>query len=436
MVHYPFRDPYVGSSENLIAPPVVTSSAAGAGWDATLHKDAVTVTGWTNGYNPGVKAPTIGWHAHWKVIEGIPTLVFPRLNSRYTADDSTITANRWLGVSTSNGFDTIITTGTKYCISFEAKADTPGKDVYCGYYYHNGSSRTFHDGYGYARNLSTTEWKRYSFYFTAGTVTSTQSATVYFYGHDSGGDGVGYVRNISLTVVNTVDECGYISKNADSKVYDSSGMGHTIQSVNNAAMSGKDESFEALLGQHENRPANISTKKYSEGCLRTIDALHIPKETTISLYINKNNNGHIIDWRKDSSTGIQPFYISSANLIQYWNSTKSDSNYFNYIFENDIWYHICFVADDTTVKLYVNGVYQESKANAAPVNTACPLTLFARCSNENVVSGKIGDFRIYSTKFSDEDVRKLYQQISIDNKHNVFAKECGIESQGSVVNER
>lgn len=433
MVHYPFRDPYVGGVENLARDPVVTGSAAGVGWDATLHKDAVTVNGWTNGYNPGVKAPTIGWHAHWKVLDGISTMVFPRLNSRYTADDSTITANRWLGISTTNRFDSIITTGSTYCVSFEARADALGKEVYCGYYYHNGSSRNFHDGYGYARDLPTSEWKRYSFYFTAGTVTTTESATFYFYGH-SGGDGVGYVRNISITVVNAVDECGYISKATDSIIYDSSGMGHSIQSINNATMSGADESFNAMLGQYENRPANIAMKKYDEGCLRTINALHIPKETTISLYINKNNNGHIIDWRKDSSTGVQPFYTSSANLIQYWNSTKSDSNYFTYIFENNVWYHVCFVADDTTVKLYVNGVYQESKVNLAPVDTACPLTLFARCSNENVVSGKIGDFRIYSTKFSDADVRKLYQQISIDNQHNVFAKECSIKSQGSMAN--
>lgn len=435
MIYYPFRDPYIGQSENLVGEPVVTGSAANAGWDATLHKDAVTVTNWTVGYNSGVKVPTIGWHAHWKVINNIPTMVFPRLNSRYTADDSTVTASRWLGISSTNNLNTTITSNMKYCISFEAKADTPGREVYCGYHYHNGTSLNFHDGYGYASDIPTEEWKRYSFYWTTDTVTTTSTSRVYIYGM-SGADGTAYVRNVSVSLVSTVDECNYTTKEVDSTIYDSSGFGHSIQPVNDAMISGRDESFEYYLNQFTNRPANISTRKYAEGCLRTSQSIHIPTVSTISLYINKKNNGHFIDWRKDSSTGLQPIYFDGTGRIQYWTSTLSNADYFNYTFENNVWYHICLVANSSTVKLYVNGEYHSSKANAAPVATACPLTLFARCSNENIIEGQIGDFRIYSTEFSDADVKKLYQQIAIDTKSNVYSKEYNIKNKSSVINER
>jgi hypothetical protein len=43
------------------------------------------VNGWGNGYNSGVsinnvKNPEIGYHAYWKLIDGLPTMVFPDLN--------------------------------------------------------------------------------------------------------------------------------------------------------------------------------------------------------------------------------------------------------------------------------------------------------------------------------------------------------------------
>ena len=105
MVYYPFRDPYQSNrnyniSKTIVDLPKQIDLVGNIGWNSQLHKNAIEVTEWDNGYNNGVPVPNEGYHAHWKNIDGIPTMVFPKLNYSYTSSNSQIQADRWLGITT------------------------------------------------------------------------------------------------------------------------------------------------------------------------------------------------------------------------------------------------------------------------------------------------------------------------------------------------
>src|SRR5205085_5690371 len=67
---------WVGTgTSNLVPNPDAVIVTAGfnnatVGWDPALHKDAIQVQSWSNGYNGGVTAPATGYHAKW-VYEGM-----------------------------------------------------------------------------------------------------------------------------------------------------------------------------------------------------------------------------------------------------------------------------------------------------------------------------------------------------------------------------
>ena len=75
------KDKYFENTSNILSYPTPGNSAASAGWDATLHSKAIYVSNFSSGYNGGVTNPTQGFHAHWQLIDNIPTIVFPNLNS-------------------------------------------------------------------------------------------------------------------------------------------------------------------------------------------------------------------------------------------------------------------------------------------------------------------------------------------------------------------
>ena len=104
MLHYPLNDRFAESTNaNLLPYPTPGANVTNSyDWDKTLHPYAISVNGWSAGYNGGVstggvKNAEIGYHAHWQLIDGIPTMVFPNINSLHNCK------SRWLGISTDSG---------------------------------------------------------------------------------------------------------------------------------------------------------------------------------------------------------------------------------------------------------------------------------------------------------------------------------------------
>jgi hypothetical protein len=420
-LHYTFNKGDYDSYTNLFTYPRTISSAKAVGWDSALHADAVNVTGWTNGHNPGVGSPTLGYHAHWKNIEGIPTMVFPKLN--YLVNG--LSATRWLGICSSGNLNGIIGASTTYTISFEAMADSPGRTIYGGYYYaiDNSSKRDFHDGSFYAQNIPVGTWKKYSFTFTTkANLTTNQTSSVYFYGND-GSNGIAYVRNPQIEIGNVCHDYNPGAKGQEMFVYDSSGYGY------NATITGQLQSASSNVDTALRNTNNFEKKNYSAAfngstyaCYENI--LPVPENYTLTLWLNKSSDGHIIDWRSPADeTGLQPLYMG-GNKIQYYSSETVVGEYFNYIFNNNTWYHIALVVTESITSLYVNGVKQQDISVLNMPGGEGVFHVGCRVSYTNVPTMQMRDLRLYCTALNEADINQIYKDsFTIDKNHNVYVRE-------------
>lgn len=95
----------------------------------------------------------------------------------------------------------------------------------------------------------------------------------------------------------------------------------------------------------------------------------------------------------------------------------------------NVWKHVVFTHDGSTVKLYINGSLVRSKSVPTPLVAFKRLylgTSFAGGTNRNCL-GKWSDFRMYATALSEEDVKELYNTSTvIDDKGDLMCYQ-GIE---------
>ena len=193
VLHYPLNDAYLEETSNLFTYPTPGSSCTNSyGWDKTLHKDAISVPGWSPGYNSSVDNPSTVYHAHWIMMDGLPTMRFP-----YITNSSGQTPG-WLGISGYGLQTSNFAPGIKYTVSFDAKADENNSAISCGLYYKRNSSdsRNFYDGK--PNTTLTTDWKRYSVTYTS--QGAYEISSFYFYGVCGGPKGNRYIRNVQLEI--------------------------------------------------------------------------------------------------------------------------------------------------------------------------------------------------------------------------------------------
>lgn len=421
MLHYTFDKGNYDGIKNILTPLKPGSSAAGAGWNATLHAKAIYMTGWSHGYNSGVDSPTSGYHAHWEMIDGIPTMVFPRLNYAISG----LAENRWLGISESGGNHSKsgeITASTTYTVSFEAMADCEGRQLYGGYYYSiNGTSRGFHDGSWYANDIPVGKWKKYAFTFKSSASLSTAlSGYFYFYGQ-GGGNGIAYLRNPQVEIGAVSHDLTSGTEPKATTIYDASGMGYhsTVTGTLISSPAFDNDSTDHKTSYTEK---NYFSAKFNGSTYLAYDSpMTIPDSHTMAFWIKKTGSGHAIDWRAVSGeAGIQPMYFNGSTFQYY--SSVDHGEYFSYAFSDNTWYHVALVATSSTITLYVNGQKQETKNITNPTGVVGNLHLGCRASYANIMNMELKDFRLYATALSDADVQQLYAiPLMIDNKQNVFA---------------
>jgi len=87
------------------------------------------------------------------------------------------------------------------------------------------------------------------------------------------------------------------------------------------------------------------------------------------------------------------------------------------------WVHWVGTFDGSKARLYKNGIKVQETTTVGSYNDLAAIDcsyLFG--SPGKMTTEEIADFRLYTTKFSDEDVKKLYQNSAIiDNKYNLYS---------------
>ena len=402
MLHLPLKDLNLENTTNL-APYPTPGSAVSPGWDASLHPDAISVSSWTNGYNSGVstngvKNPEVGYHAYWKLIDGIPTMVFQHLNSQISL------GNRWLGISC-GGFQSKIGASKTYTISFDAKANRDGVIVSTGYHYRltSDSSNSFHDGCPSV--AVTTSWKRYSFTFTTSNALNTAAgASMYVYGHNGSVNGIAYVRNFQVELNDHATS--YTPHTRTATVMDCSGYQHHGSMVGTVAT--KKDSFRYNSCIYQNDGPN----NYLKSGIITMPTDAI----TMSCWFRSNSVGYS-DYHIPMSLAAANYEISIdpggrlRNGFVINGSRQVLTTSHTSILDNK-WHMLTVTYDGTTIKRYLDGKEIPSSATSVTgtlAGTTGELLVGSYGSggygNKNAY---MSDVRVYATALSAEVIKTLY----------------------------
>lgn len=419
IAHYPLRDQYFENTTNLLNYPTPGGSAASAGWDATLHSKAIYVSNFSNGYNGGVPNPTQGFHAHWQLIDNIPTIVFPNLNSQINQK------NRWLGISY-GGLQSKFTTGKTYTISMDVKGSVPGMTIGTGLYYNNNSSTNFHDGCIY--KTIPTDWTRVSWTYTTGSVFNTNSgASIYIYGH-AGAEGTSYVRNIQLEFNDhaTPYQSNITNYLFNNKIKDCSGNNYDLSLVGTQIYSVEDSARNSHCIKIPN--GQVSYLKN--------DSVFFPTEAVTMSCWFKNDSGvagydnyHI---PFSSVSGHFEISVENGGKLRngfYVNGTRQCITTGSKNVSDGKWHMLTATFDGTQIKRYVDGemVPNSTTAVSGTLSGGNKLLTIGHYGTDTNYGNKqswMSDVRLYATALSDADILDLYKaSISIDDQENIHAYE-------------
>ncbi len=419
LIHYPLRDPYVENTTNLLSYPTPGAAYAPA-WDATLHPDAIQVSGWSPGYNSGVGSPAEGYHAYWKLIDDIPTMVMQDLNA----------GHRWLGISSNvKKLCEIIGPGNKYTISFEAKSDVLGKKMHGGLHYklNGASSNGFNDGT--VEFALTKDWVKYSFTKTLSSSADTSSSgdRVYIYGHTSGPQGIVYVRNVQMEINDHATPYS-VGERVGEQLQDCSGRGY--DSVSHGALTVSKDSI-------RNTNCTCFTSNNSVQIPSPYSAGNSITEFSIAmwLYLDSTNSYMQIfstahptptnsngGWFTVNCEGCQMWFYSGGT---YWKTGTSSS------MPTKEWHHVGMTFKDGVVQHYYDGEPFGSPITQS--KTAISSTAYLALGDSYTATtnwggapfnGKISDFRFYGTAISAECMKELYQNsTTVDKNGNIHSFE-------------
>ena len=373
----------VEATTNRFTYPTLGSSAVNAGWDKTLHADAIYVTGWTSGYNSGVANQSTIYHAHWILMDNIPTMRFP-----YITNSSGQTPG-WLGINTSSiPTASEFTSGVKYTVSFDAKADSDNMGITCGLYYKKASdgNNGFWDG-----NIGTkltTSWKRYSVTYTC--VGAYSVSAFFFYGSCSGDKGNRYVRNVQLEFKDH-DTLYTQSTRTQNYIADSSGYLHNL-------------TINGTIGQ-------VASPRYEWGMDGnvTLTATNVGEMTsacTLSFWSKPDDPS-------TAQNSILQFKFGNANYFTYVNypyfnhDTAANHYVYRYInyWADGNWHHVvCTYDGSNSPQMYIDGTavsglqYSTGSVSSTTTSFIAYLTKYA-----------VSDVRLYATALSSDDVKGLYE---------------------------
>lgn len=428
IAHYALKDKDLESTTNVLTYPFKTGNFT-ASWNTNLHQEAISVQGWSAGYNGGVSNPEKGYHAYWKIIDGLSTVIMPNLNSEFSI------AGRWLGVN-SNGIQGSVGPNTTYTISFDAKGSVDNMLVRAGYYYRltSASSNDFHDGYLNARISK--QWRRYSATFTTkSTLNPSINSSIYIYGHhDKNVEGIIYVRNIQVEVKNHATGYTADSRIAE-KVYDSSGYNNNGDIINDLEIN------------YDSKRYEICTKFNGSSAISCGRGPMVRDAITVSCWGYMDNwsdytNRRMISCTEGGGWNLEPSgEDSSKGMCFALGSGVSSNNYLAAVSStlcknlSSGWHMFTGTYDGYTARIYIDGKFQgqsSTLSSKTPIyyNSSNGIFIGAEAGSSATTpggqyfNGKISDVRIYATALSEEDILNLYQvPHSINKTGKIFSHE-------------
>ncbi len=179
------------------------------------------------------------------------------------------------------------------------------------------------------------------------------------------------------------------------------------------------------------KPAGAATGKFGNGGsfdgTQYVDAgtgssLDITGNITVSAWINlsasvdANSYDRIISKGEDSSeaSGAYAMWIN-GNKVEfaiYQSGTKAYSKYTSTSLSTGTWYHLVGVYDGSMMKIYLNGVLENSDAASGAIDSSANnLYLGARYGSPTAnrdFNGKLDEVRIYNRALSPTEVSNLY----------------------------
>lgn len=256
----------------------------------------------------------------------------------------------------------------------------------------------------------TSDWKKYTYTFTASEEMETDSCTFH----------LGVTGSANISICGMKMELGekatpYCAAKGevfdDTKVYDSSGYNKNGTIIGTTTVDIKTPKN------------NIATQMNN-----TSSSNHIEID---SGFIIQNDALTVSFWIKGAKSTNQVFYASPNVTIGSLNSLiyvcpTSAAGFTTTHFVNDNWNHIVAIRTNDTYQLYVNGQpeTQNGANNYYLHNISTPWLLNRNYNNSYAANTTISDFRIYCTALSADDIKELYNTSKlVDSQGNKLARE-------------
>ena len=158
-----------------------------------------------------------------------------------------------------------------------------------------------------------------------------------------------------------------------------------------------------------------------------------PLGFTISTWINHDasNEGivSILSKRDNEFSQGYDLTLNSDNKIRIsWKNTSNQSlSSYTSIPDNE-WHHIAISYDGSEVKIYIDGVLDNSANRSAPMNTSSPFLIAAAGNNTTAqhFKGQIDEVRIWDTDLTENQLRFIMNQEIVNNSGQVMGVELPI----------
>ncbi|MHA2252410.1 MAG: LamG-like jellyroll fold domain-containing protein, partial [Candidatus Kariarchaeaceae archaeon] len=146
----------------------------------------------------------------------------------------------------------------------------------------------------------------------------------------------------------------------------------------------------------------------------SLSDITIGQELTISTWINADSND-AGTWSgifgAYSETKFIHLQLSSSNTINYYVYGKSLGNASGYDYSNDFdeWHHIALVVGNSTIKLFIDGVEEDSiSSNSNTITSTTNSVSIGRVyASSRMFDGLIDDVRLYNRVLNENEISKL-----------------------------
>ncbi|CAL9993945.1 virion structural protein [Vibrio phage D479] len=405
-IHYDFNH-QVDVTDNLKSDPTgdsVTNENYDPGWNAALHPNALTVSGFSSGYNSGVPDPTIGYHGQWvrEGKDGSPCQKHINDNGQFGH------AKRWMGITATGGNldDLGFTTDDDIVVSWDQKVNVSGAGQNVGFYVYNTSgSRTWLPGKKTHTQTNVGQWERQEYATTIpSTIDITKNMTVYFYGHYSADGSTQWIDNVQIERRPKATKFT-IGENPTATIRDSSGHEYDAGMVYSvgAPVWTKDSASGGGAFYFDDSaayaPCNVGgSNRVTMSCwIKTSvtggDAYHIPFNINDARYEMSISSGGSIRCG---------FNISGSRKVYNWGSGLLDGN----------WHLLTSTFDGTTMRGYIDGVQVGSATHAGTLTVGTELRMGQFYNPPASYYSKeltLDDVRVYATALSADDVKAMYE---------------------------